>query len=143
MMNLHENGIKLKKTYKFNFNLSLDGLEFIHQLIYTKIVKGEINYTLTAALMEGLKLLQENYPELPKRISLERRYYKGGSQKNKGKIYKTSIVSTFEVNDWIEDYIVYRLREDIFFSKTSFVIELLEELKKKYSGSLLDIPKNM
>lgn len=130
-----------KMLYKFNFNLSLDGLEFIHQLIYTKIVKGEINYNLTAAFMEGLKLLQENYPELPKRISLERRYYKGGSQKNKGKIYKTSIISSFEINNWIEDYIVYKLKEDMFFSKTSFVMDILSELEKKYSGSLLNIPK--
>lgn len=133
--------IKKKNIYKFNFNLSLEGLEFIHQLVYTKMVKGEINYTLTAAFIEGLKLLQENYPELPKRISLERRYYKGGSQKNKGKIYKTSVVSTFEINDWIEDYIVYKMTEDLFFSKTSFVNDLLQELKNKYAEKLLIIPK--
>lgn len=132
---------KNKVLYKFNFNLSLDGLEFIHQLVYTKIVKGEINYNLTSAFMEGFKLLQENYPELPKRISFERRYYKGGSQKNKGKIYKTSIISSFEINNWIEDYIVYKLNEDIFFSKTSFVMDILSELSKKYSESLLELPK--
>lgn len=136
-----ETHIDKKVIYKFNFNLSLDGLEFIHQLIYTKIVEGKINYTLTGAFIEGLKLLQENYTELPKRISLERRYYKGGSQKNTGKIYKTSVVSTFEINDWIEDYIVYKMREDLFFSKTSFVMDLLQELKNKYADKLLIIPK--
>lgn len=132
----------IKKTTPtlFTFNLPEEGLSFINELVYTKIVEGNVNYSLTTAFMEGLNLLKEEYPNVPKRLSLERRYYKGGSQKNKGKIHKTSIVSSLEINSWIEDYIVHKLKEDIFFSKTSFFNDLLHELKKKYSNKLLKIP---
>ena len=82
----------------FTFNLPQEGLSFINELVYTKIVEGNLNYSLTSAFMEGLILLQETYPNVPKRLSLKRRYYKGGAQKNKGKIHKTSIVSSLEIN---------------------------------------------
>lgn len=132
--------VKKPKPTLFTFNLPEEGLSFINELVYTKIVEGYVNYSLTSAFMEGLDLLKEEYPNVPKRLSLERRYYKGGTQKNKGKIHKTSIVSSLEINSWIEDYIVHKLKEDIFFSKTSFFNDLLHELKKKYSNKLLKIP---
>ena len=135
------NNIEKKiKPILFTFNLPQEGLNFINELVYTKIVEGNLNYSLTSAFMEGLILLQETYPNVPKRLSLKRRYYKGGAQKNKGKIHKTSIVSSLEINSWIEDYIVHKLKEDLFFSKTSFVNDLLRELEKKYSNKLLKIP---
>ncbi len=132
--------IKKPKPTLFTFNLPEEGLSFINELVYTKIVEGYVNYSLTSAFMEGLDLLKEEYPNVPKRLSLERRYYRGGTQKNKGKIHRTSIVSSLEINSWIEDYIVHKLKEDIFFSKTSFFNDLLHELKKKYSNKLLKIP---
>lgn len=132
--------IKKNKPTLFTFNLPEGVLNFINELVYTKIVEGNVNYSLTSAFMEGLILLQKKYPNVPKRLSFKRRYYKGGTQKNKGKIHKTSIVSSLEVNSWIEDYIVYKLNEDQFFSKTSFVNDLLRELEKKYSNKLLKIP---
>ena len=132
--------IKKPKPTLFTFNLPEEGLSFINELVYTKIVEGYVNYSLTSAFMEGLDLLKEEYPNVPKRLSLERRYYRGGTQKNKGKIHRTSIVSSLEINSWIEDYIVHKLKEDIFFSKTSFFNDLLHELKKKYSNKLIKIP---
>ena len=90
--------VKKPKPTLFTFNLPEEGLSFINELVYTKIVEGYVNYSLTSAFMEGLILLQETYPNVPKRLSLKRRYYKGGAQKNKGKIHKTSIFSSLEIN---------------------------------------------
>ncbi len=84
--------VKKPKPTLFTFNLPEEGLSFINELVYTKIVEGYVNYSLTSAFMEGLDLLKEEYPNVPKRLSLERRYYKGGTQKKKGKIHKKSLV---------------------------------------------------
>lgn len=134
-----ENNTSTKET--FSFNLSQEGQEFLRELVYTKIVKGEMNYNLTTAFKEGLILLQEHNPDLPEDISLERRYYKGGAQKNKGNIYRTSIVSTIENNTWIKRYMAYKITTDFFFSKSDFVNDLINILKDKYNKNLLKLPK--
>lgn len=134
-----ENNKNNKET--FSFNLSQEGQEFLRELVYTKIVKGEMNCNLTTVFKEGLFLLQELNPDLPEDISLERRYYKGGTQKNKGTIYRTSIVSTIENNTWIKRYMAYKITSDFFFSKSDFINDLINALKDKYKGKLLKLPK--
>ena len=46
------NNIEKKiKPILFTFNLPQEGLSFINELVYTKIVEGNVNYSLTSAFM--------------------------------------------------------------------------------------------
>ena len=72
--------IKPTKRPRLSFNLSTENHTFINQLVYTKIVKGELKYSFSEAIKEGLLLLQFENSETPKRLNLERRYYKGGKR---------------------------------------------------------------
>lgn len=129
-----------KKRIIFSLHLPIVGLHFLQDVVYTNVVEGKINYSLTAAFLEGLRLLQEKNPDIPERESMERRYNRGGKHRKKGEVYQTSFASTLEDKNWIENYIVYKLKEDLFFSKISFINDVIEQLKEKYKGRLLKIP---
>ena len=131
------------KRPRLSFNLSTENHAFINQLVYTKIVKGELKYSFSEAIKEGLKLLQLENTKIPKRTRLERRYYKEGKQEKKDNMYKTSILSTHELNEWIEDYINFKIDNNLPFYRRAYVIEeAVELLFKKYKKKLLDVPKH-
>jgi Arc/MetJ-type ribon-helix-helix transcriptional regulator len=130
------------KRPRLSFNLSTENHAFINQLVYTKIVKGELKYSFSEAIKEGLLLLQFENSEIPKRLSLERRYYKGGKQEKKKNMYKTSILSSEDINDWIEDYINFKIENNLpFFRRSNVIEEAVELLFKKYKNKLLQVPK--
>lgn len=125
----------------FSFDLKKEAQEFVHDLIFTKISQGNINYNLTSLFFEGLDLLKEKNPEIPNNKPVKRRYYRGGRQKDKGEIYRTSIVSTIGNKNWIDNFILNQTLKDLYFSKTDFINLLLYELKNKYQGKIKKIPK--
>lgn len=154
------------KSVKFNFTLSSEGREFFDNLIYTNVVKGNLHYNLKSAFLEGLFILQDKNPEIPSRNTTKRRYNKRGKSKSEVKGYVTSILSTLEINEWIEDYICYKINfsevnrnergdsdhiitnlnesipgVNIYYTKSLFVKELITLLEKKYKGKLLKIPR--
>jgi hypothetical protein len=129
-----------KKRILFGLHLPIVGLHFLQDVVYTNVVEGKINYSLTTAFVEGLRLLQEKNPDIPERESLERRYNRGGKRRMKGEVYQTSFASTLEDKNWIENYIVYKLKENLFFSKILFINDVIEELKENYKERLLTIP---
>lgn len=137
---MEEKGITKKKRIFFVVTFPVEGLCFLQDVVYTNVVQGKIHYNLTTAFTEGLRLLQEKNPDIPKRESLERRYNRRGRHKKKVEVFRTSFDSTFENKDWIENYIVYKLKEDLFFSKSSFMNDIIEELKENYKERLLTIP---
>lgn len=136
---MEEKGITKKKRIFFVVTFPVEGLFFLQDVVYTNVVQGKIHYNLTSAFTEGLRLLQEKNP-IPKRENLERRYNRGGRHKKKVEVYRTSFDSTFEDKDWIENYIVYKIKEDLFFSKSSFMNDVIDELKENYKERLLTIP---
>ena len=130
------------KRPRLSFNLSTENHAFINQLVYTKIVKGELKYSFSEAIKEGLLLLQFENSEIPKRLSLERRYYKGGKHEKEKKMYKTSILSSHELNEWIEDYTNFKIDNNLpFYRRSNVIEEAVELLFKKYKKKLLQVPK--
>jgi Arc/MetJ-type ribon-helix-helix transcriptional regulator len=134
--------MELTKKPRLSFNLSTENNTFINQLVYTKIVNGELKYSFSEVIKEGLLLLQLENTKIPKRTRLERRYYKEGKQEKKENMYKTSILSTHELNNWIEDYINFKIDNNLPFYRKAYVIEeAVELLFKKYKKKLLQVPK--
>lgn len=130
------------KRPRLSFNLSTKNHDFINQLVYTKIVKGELKYSFSDAIKEGLYLMQIENPKIPKRLNLERRYYKGGKREKEKNMYKTSILSSQELNDWIEDFISFKIdNNSVFYRRSNVIEESLNLLWKKYKNHLLEIPK--
>lgn len=133
---------KIKKRLNFCFNLSFENLDFINQLVYTKIVAGELKYSFSEAIKEGIFLLQMENKEIPQRLNLEKRYYREGKKEKNIDVYKTSILSSEELNNWIENYIIFKIENNSPFYKRSNLIEdIIGLLRKKYKKKLLDIPK--
>ena len=131
----------LKQNVKFNFSLSPVEKSFFDRLIYTHVVRGNLHYSLKSAFLEGVSFLQEKNPEVPKRLSSERRVNKRGRSSSHSKGYLTSIITSFIINDWIQDYIYYKLSFDAYYTTSSFINEIIEVLNDNYKGKLLKIPK--
>lgn len=131
----------LKQNIKFNFSLSPEEKYFFDRLIYTHVVKGNLHYSLKSAFLEGVTLLQDKNPEIPKRLSSVRRVNKRGRSSSNSKGYLTSIITSFAINDWILDYIYHKLSIDTYYTTSLFVNEIIELLNDNYKGKLLKIPK--
>lgn len=120
-----------KKT--FSLNIPLDNYIYITSLISKKTGEGNYNYNLKDAFAEGLELLKKANPEISNEKSLERRFYRGGNQKNKIESYNTSSILLVSDINWIDNFIVEKRKTNQFYSKTDFIIELVDFLKKSYN----------
>jgi hypothetical protein len=47
----------------------------------------------------------------------------------------------FLTKDWIENYISHKIESDILYTRTIFINDLINLLKKKYKGKLLEVPE--
>lgn len=121
----------IEKKKAFSLNIPLDKYVFITELISDKTKLGNYNYSLKDAFADGLELLKNSYPLISNEKSLERRFYRGGNQKSKVQSYNTSSLLFESDINWIDNFIMEKRKEDQFFSKTDFIIELVEELQKK------------
>ncbi len=120
-----------KTTYAFD--LQQDSNALFKKLIYHKIVhENDMGYNLTALFKEGINILKDKYPQVDSETPLNRRYYRGGKQKSKGIVNRTSVVTTIRNKNWIDNYILYKMSEDVYFSKTDFINELVEAVRQKY-----------
>lgn len=119
-----------KKTFSLTF--PLDKYVYITSLISKKTSEGIYNYNLKDAFAEGLELLKKANPLVTSEKSLDRRYYRGGGQKEKVESYNTSSILFVSDINWIDNFIAERRRENQFFSKTDFIIELVETLEESY-----------
>lgn len=120
---------------RFSLNIPLDKYVKITTLVGKKAAEGKITYSLKDAIAEGLELLQNQYPAVSKEEGIiERRYYKGGKQKTKVESFSTSSMMHDYDIIWINNFIGEKRKENQFFSKTDFVIDLVETLEKKYSN---------
>lgn len=124
-------------------HLPKEAKDFINDLIFTKMSLGYTDCSLTSIFDESMEILKEKFPNIPNNKALKRRYYKGGNQKNKGELYRTSIISNVGNKNWIDNYILHQVttKGDIYFSSKDFVNDIVEELKIKYAGKLKKIPK--
>lgn len=86
--------------------------------------------------------MQIENTDIPKRNTQERRYYKGGKQEKEKNMYKTSILSLNELNDWIEDYIYFKIDNNLpFYRRSNVIEEAVGLLITKYKKKLLEVPK--
>lgn len=125
---------------KFTFLYSAENKEFFEKLVYNEIVRGNTKYSLTKAFFEGLKLLQEKYKNIPERIDKNIRKNKFGQPATSIKAKKTSILSTELTNEWIENFICFKIGSNPHYSKALFMDDIVLLLSKKYNN-LIDIPK--
>ena len=119
-----------KKT--FSLTIPLEKYIYITSLISRKTSEGIYNYNLKDAFAEGLELLKKKHSTITSEKSLERRFYRGGKQKSKIESYSTSSIILVSDINWIDNFIAEQRRTNQFFSKTDFIIELVEELEKFY-----------
>jgi hypothetical protein len=134
---LETGGIEdLDKTHGFSLAIPVDGYQYIRGLSNLKAKEGQLNYNLKAAFLDGLELLKKENPLVKDESSLERRFYKGGGQKNKVASFSTSVIIPKRQINWIDNYILQERQKDEFFSKPDFINNLIEQLKKKYGKSL-------
>ena len=126
----------LEKTHGFSLVIPIEGYQFIRGLASLKAKRGELNYNLKAAFLEGLELLKKENPLVNDEASLDRRFYRGGSQKSKTESFATSVIISKRKINWIDNYILQERQIDEFFSKPDFINNLIEKLKKKYGNSL-------
>lgn len=124
-----ENEIK-KRT--FSLTIPMDKYIYITSLISKKTSEGFYNYNLKDVFAEGLELLKKAFPNISNEKSLERRFYRGGKQSQKIESYSTSSILLVSDINWIDNFIAEKRRENQFFSKTDFIIELVEKLENNY-----------
>lgn len=104
---------------------------YMAELMAFKIKKG-MSYSIKDTVLEGLEILKNNNP-LIKGESIPKRKYMGGKQKKKPEVFKTSINLMKKDIDWINAYILHKREENIYFLKSDFMEDLVNELKMKYS----------
>lgn len=131
----------LENPVKLSFIISDESKKFITQLVYTKIVRGHLKFCLTDAIIESVASLQKKNPNIPQRKNITRRFNKRGASKTPVKGLKTSILVPVVVFEWIENYICYRIERDILYTRTLFINDLINLLKKKYKDKLLVVPE--
>jgi|LakMenEpi03Aug12_release.lakeMendotaPanAssembly.Ray.scaffolds.fasta_scaffold926092_1 hypothetical protein len=131
---------KVPTVGQFGFIISDSGKKFIQQLVYNKIVEGQLEYSLTDAILDGVYILQKKNPNVPERKNV-RRYNQRGPHKSPITGSKTSILMPFLTKDWIENYISHKIESDILYTRTIFINDLINLLKKKYKGKLLEVPE--
>lgn len=121
-----------KKT--FSLNIPLDKYVYITSLISKKTGEGMYNYNLKDAFAEGLELLKNINPKVSNEKTMERRFYRGGKQKEKMESYNTSSILLVSDINWIDNLIAEKRKVNQFYSKTDFIIELVHELEKFYKA---------
>ena len=126
----------LEKTHGFSLIIPIDGYQYIRGLASLKAKQGDLNYNLKAAFVEGLELLKKENPSVTDEASLERRFYRGGGQKQKIESFATSVVIPKREINWIDNYILQERQKDEFFSKPDFIVNLVDQLKKHYGKSI-------
>lgn len=126
----------LDKTHGFSLVIPIEGYQYIRGLASLKAKQGDLNYNLKAGFLEGLELLKKENPLVKDEATLERRFYRGGGQKNKIETYATSVIIPKREINWIDNYILQERQKDEFFSKPDFINNLIEQLKKKYGKNL-------
>lgn len=126
----------LDKTYGFSLVIPIEGYQYIRGLTSLKAHQGDLNYNIKASFLDGLALLKKENPLVKDEASLERRFYRGGNQKSKIESFATSVIIPKRDINWIDNYIQQERRNDEFFSKPDFIINLIKQLKKKYGKSL-------
>lgn len=126
----------LDKTHGFSLVIPIEGYQYIRGLASLKAKKGELNYNLKAGFLEGLELLKKENPLVKDESPLERRFYRGGGQKNKIETFASSVIIPKREINWIDNYILQERAKDEFFSKPDFINNLIEQLKKKYGKNL-------
>lgn len=120
----------------FSIVIPIEGYVYIKGLMSHQTRKGNLNYRLKAAFSEGLSLLREENPLVKDDATLERRFYMGGEQKSKIESFSTSVIIPKKDVNWINNYILQERKKDEFFSKTDFINNLVDQLKKQYGKSL-------
>lgn len=133
--------LEIEYKIKFSFIISDESKKVINQFIYTKIVQGHLKFNLTDAISEGVIILQKKNTDIPERKNLTRRFNKRGASKTSIKGKKNSILVNFLVYEWIENYTSFRIESDILYSRTLFIIDLVNAIKNKYKGKLLVVPE--
>jgi hypothetical protein len=130
------NEVKEDDTKKRTFSLTIpmDKYIYITSLISKKTAQGYYNYNLKDAFADGLELIKKAYPNISNEKSLERRFYRGGKQSQKIESYRTSTVLLVSDINWIDNFIAEKRKENQFFSKTDFIIELVEQIETFYKN---------
>lgn len=126
----------LDKLHAFSLVIPIEGYQYIRGLTNLKTRQGNLSYSIKGAFLEGLELLKNENPLVKDEAALERRFYRGGGQKSKTESYATSVIIPKREINWIDNYILQERQKDEFFSKPDFIINLIDQLKKKYGKSL-------
>lgn len=129
------------KRKKFTFLYTDENREFFEKLVYNEIVRGNTKYSLTKAFFEGIEILQKKNKNIPERIDKSIRKNRFGQPSTPTKSKRTSILSTELTNEWIENYICFKIGSNPHYSKALFMNDLVTELSKKYKNQLVNIPK--
>jgi hypothetical protein len=116
----------------FSVVFPLESYKYIKSLLSLQTKKGNLNYGIKAAFLEGLELLKKKNPSVKDDVFLERRFYTGGKQKSKTEGFSTSVVIPKKAVNWINNYILQERQNNEFFSKTDFLENLVDQLKTKY-----------
>lgn len=133
--NLAEQKEDLEKDTKCTFSLVIPVESYVsfNNLINIKTREGDFGYNLKACILEGLERLKEKNPLVKSDRALQRRFYRGGEQKEKVESVSTSVVISREDINWIDNYILQERMENNYYSKPDFILDLVEELKIKYA----------
>lgn len=115
---------------RFSLNIPYDSYLSITALIGEKAKKGKYNYSLKNAFEDGLVILKSLHPEVSSEECTERRFYRGGKQKTKIESYNTSTMLFSNDINWIDNFIIKKRMENQFYSKTDFIVDLVDNLKK-------------
>lgn len=126
----------LDKTQAFSMVFPIECYLYVRELLNYKTRQGNLSCSIKGVVLEGLELLKIENPLVKEESELERRHYRGGAQKSKVESYATSVIITKRSVNWIDNYILQERQRDEFFSKPDFIINLVDQLKKKYGKSL-------
>jgi hypothetical protein len=125
-----------EKSVVFSLNIPIEAYMYIRSLSAFKTKEGNFNYNIKSSILEGIQLLKIENPMVSDEKNLERRFYKGGVQKNKANAYGTSITIPRKIINWIDNYILQERMKDEFFSKYDFINNLIAQLQKKYGKDI-------
>lgn len=132
-LNDSNQSIELEKKITYPIHIPVDEYSYIMKIVSFNFQNGNRDYKIKDAFLEGLNILKEEFPNIDDTNSYGKRIYRGGDQKKKPEYVRTSIVLLKKDINWIDSYIINQGNNDIFYTKISFLIDLVKRLKQKYT----------
>jgi hypothetical protein len=125
-----------KKFFTFSFNLEQQAVEFLREFVLYKRKSDSLffHFNNSQAIREGILLLKANNPSIearPEHLKIPTRVGREGSLNGAVKLKTSYFINEVE-RDFIYNFIYEKSLQNVYYSKTDFMNDLIGAIKNEY-----------